>query len=216
MTNFAYTRNIPASNHNPAVDQPSMQTNTNSTSDLIAEDHFTFGVANGGFHKQIRLPDLAAIGNLAPRVANSGTLWTQLADSIAPTQESNLFYVPDLTADSYQLTRTITSKKTLFGKLTSHYPGSPSSSFSGGWTFLPGGMLYQYGFVQPQSGNTTIIFPVPFASSPFSIQVTYVQDNNSTLRGSGVLSGSESATQFTTNNTSDAHITRIYWTAIGV
>jgi len=107
MTNYAYDKNIPASNHNPSVDQPNMKTNATSIQNLIGEDHYTFGVPNGGFHKQIRLPDLAAIGSLAPRIADSGTLWTQKADSIAPTQESNLFYVPDLTADSYQLTRTI-------------------------------------------------------------------------------------------------------------
>lgn len=216
MTNYAYTRNIPANNHNPAVDQPPMRTNTNSTADLISEDHYSFGVANGGFHKQLRFPDLAAIGNLAPRIADSGTLWTQKADSIAPTQESNLFYVPDLTNDSYQLTRTITSQKTLFGLLTEDYPGS-ALGFFGGWTFLPGGMLFQYGYVDTSTSNIVIPFPVTFkvGTTPFTIQVTASVDDNSGVR-MGVLAGSESATTFTTNNTGTGHLKRIYWQAIGI
>lgn len=216
MTNYAYTKDIPEANHNPSVDQTPMKTNTNSIANLIGEDHYTFGVSNGGFHKQIRLPDLTAIGNLAPRIANSGTLWTQKASSIGATQESNLFYVPDLTTDSYQLTRTITSKKTLFGLLTENYPGS-ALGFFGGWTFLPGGMLFQYGYVNTSSSNIIIPFPVTFkvGTTPFTIQVTASVDDSSTVR-MGILSGSESATAFTTNNTGTGHLKRIYWQAIGI
>ena len=217
MTNYAYTRDIPAANHNPSVDQPDMKTNTNSTGSLIGEDHYTFGVANGGFHKQIRLPDLVGIGNLAPRIANSGTIWTQKASSIGATQESNLFYVPDLTSDSYQLTRPITSKKTLFGVLTSNYPGSGGSNFFGGWTFLPGGMLFQYGYVDTSADANVIVFPITFkvGTTPFSIQLTGSITNDTTVR-MGVLDGSVTATQFTTNNTATTRLKRIYWQAIGI
>lgn len=217
MTNYTYNRDIPTANHNPAVDQPNMKTNTNSTMDLIGEDHYTFKVSNGGFHKQIRLPVLTDITNLSPRILNSGTLWTQKASSIGATKESDLFYIPDLTSDSYQLTRTITSKKTLFGTITSNYPGSGGVNFFGGWTFLPGGMLFQYGYVDTSVDANVIAFPVTFkvGTEPFSIQVTGSITDNTTVR-MGVLDGSVTATQFTTNNTATNRLKRIYWQAIGI
>ena len=215
MTNFGYKKDIPAANHNPAVDQPDMKTNTNSTKDLIAEDHYTFGVDNGGFHKQIRLPDLTAITNLAPRIAKSGTLWTQTAISTGVTTESNLFYVPDLTADSYQLTRTITSKKALFGTITDDYPGSGGAGNFGGWTFLPGGLLLQYGYSNKvvSSNSSTITFPIPFTTAVFNVQATVVTDDNSTIRFS--INGLATLTDFTTTQTKSAHFVNLYWQAIG-
>ncbi len=214
MTNYTYTKNIPASNHNPSVDQPSMQTNTNSIANLIGEDHYTFGVDNGGFHKQIRLPDLAAIGNLAPRIANSGTLWTQKANSVGISKESNLFYVPDLTSDDYQLTRTVTSAKTLFGLLTENY-NAVGAGFFGGWTFLPGGLLFQYGYTTnvTNSATTTIKFPVKFTTTFMNVQCTVQTDDDSTVRFS--ILGDPSTTQFVTSQTKTSHFKRLYWQAIG-
>lgn len=53
MTNFNYFPDIPAADHNPSVDQPNMQTNAQSIKDLIAVDHVTFSVNNGGQHTSI-------------------------------------------------------------------------------------------------------------------------------------------------------------------
>ena len=55
MTNFAYNDNIPASANNPSQDQPKMQVNTASSKAILAVDHFTFGVDNGGTHQQVTL-----------------------------------------------------------------------------------------------------------------------------------------------------------------
>lgn len=53
MTTFTYIRDIPNGPNNPSADQPNMQINTNSTDDLLAVDHTSFNVLNGGQHKQI-------------------------------------------------------------------------------------------------------------------------------------------------------------------
>ncbi len=218
MTNYGYTRDIPAANHNPSVDQPSMKTNTNSIGSLIGEDHYTFGVSNGGFHKQIRLPDLTNINSLAPRIANSGTLWTQKAISTGVTQESNLFYVPDQTTDEYQLTRTITASKTLFGLNIQNYNGV-GSAFEGGWTFLPGGLLLQYGRYDAggalgSSGD--VFFPVVFSGQVFNIEITLIANNVTLVNNVTIARTVAGGTRFTwrTNGTT-TNYTGFYWTAIG-
>jgi len=50
---FSYNRNIPDGPNNPSVDQPKMKINTNSTDDIVAVDHVSFNLSNGGQHKSI-------------------------------------------------------------------------------------------------------------------------------------------------------------------
>jgi hypothetical protein len=216
VTNYTYRRDIPASNHNPSVDQPDMRTNTNSIANLIAEDHYTFGVPNGGFHKQIRLPDLTAIGNLASRIANSGTLWTQKAISTGVTQESNLFYVPDLTNDDYQLTRTITASKALFSTNTAYY-NPVDARFDGGWTFLPGGLLMQYGRYtnNPINSSDIVVYPVPFNSAAFSIQLTLTTTAQTATVVQISVTGSNSTSFSWQRHASSGSYNGFYWVAIG-
>jgi len=57
MPTFTYFDNIPAGPNNPSVDQPNMQTNTNSTDGIINVDHYSFEQSNlDGWHKQVTLP----------------------------------------------------------------------------------------------------------------------------------------------------------------
>lgn len=72
MPNFSYTTNIPFSSNSPSVDQPNMQTNTNSTANILAVDHVTFNAANGGTHKQVTLNTsnipIAVDGSFVPTI----------------------------------------------------------------------------------------------------------------------------------------------------
>lgn len=61
MSNFTYTRGIPATNNNPSTDQPNMAVNTNSIDDLIAVDHVSFGQNDGGNHEQITFPSSVSV-----------------------------------------------------------------------------------------------------------------------------------------------------------
>lgn len=54
---ITYNLNIPAAANNPSVDQPNMQTNTNSINSLVAVDHYTFADNPYGTHKQITFPN---------------------------------------------------------------------------------------------------------------------------------------------------------------
>ena len=217
MTTYTYFKNIPASNHNPSVDQPNMRTNTNSTSDLINEDHYTFGVANGGFHKQARIPVLAAIGNLSARIPNSGTIWTKKDISTGVTTESNLHFVPDTGTDDYQMTRTITGSYARFavGAQYQAAVGATPALF-GGWTFLPGGLLLQYGTLAHTTNvETTITFPVPFSSTPFSINANGIIGAFDPNTRSTIGIRTVTATSFVARTTTNNELQGIYWMAIG-
>lgn len=217
---FTYTTGIPASGNNPSVDQPNMQTNTNSISSLIAVDHVGFNQAgNGGKHNQVRMPRHVSIpSGLA---ANEGTLYTKAALSTIPSTESQLFYSPDASGNEYCLSRCITSGITLFGGYAAY--GAPPATFTqnGGWTFLPGaaggtGLIYNYGFYG-KTGSTltsgTIQFPQAFtaATTPFIVNVSLLNaTGNATI---AVISSTNTGFSF---HCSLANQNGIYWTAIGI
>lgn len=209
MTNFDYNRDIPDGPNNPSEDQPDLKVNTNSIDDLINEDHYSFGVNNGGFHKQVRMPNSAAIpGGL---IANSGTLYTKSANGFA-----QLFYTNATSGNEYQLTRANNTNFSTFS--TDGAYGTPPATFTqiGGWTFLPGGMLMQYGFFGKTGAagtSGTIQFPIAFTTGPFSIQVTLFRNTgNQTISVDSATPPSTTSFKFLT---STAGSDGVYWTAIG-
>jgi hypothetical protein len=197
-----------------------MKVNTKSIKDLIGEDHITFSAVNGGFHKKSRYVD--TVGVPTGLQAGIGTVYTKLAQSTGASNESDLFYIPD-TGDpapgptrDYQLTRTITGSFPLFSKSTQNY-NSVGAAYFGGWTFLPGGMLLQYGLLN-STLTAAILFPVPFTNIPFSIQITPVTVTGGFSAILTVASGSVSTTGFNINTAGSlaGGLRGVYWMAIGV
>lgn len=212
MTNYAYTDNVPASQNNPSVDQPKMKTNSKSIKDLIGEDHYTFGVNNGGFHKQVRMPALALIGNVAPRISNSGTLWTHIDTSEGASNETNLHYIPGTGANDYQLTRCIAGRFAQFSTFATYGTPPAGVTWSGGWTFLPGGLLLQYGLVTPSANSVTVTFPVPYSTVVFSVTATMTFI---AIGGTSVTLGTNNQTTTTFDVNMKNGSTRFMWMAIG-
>src|SRR6188508_1037394 len=99
MTQFNYNRNIPFATNSPAADQPNMLTNTNSTDDLIAVDHNSFNVPDGGYHKIIH-QTLGPVGGERSRttVANVDTLSNFPATIPGINQVFAANYTPDYTS----------------------------------------------------------------------------------------------------------------------
>jgi len=87
-----------------------------------------------------------------------------------------------------------------------------------GYTFLPGGLILQWGIKTVSASSTTpLLFStnnIAFPTSCFNVSVTGIRSNSG---GDGifVLSGSVSNTGFTFRNGS-ASITQAYWVAIGI
>jgi hypothetical protein len=71
---FTYIPAIPAAANNPSIDQPNMQTNTNSISNWTAVDHIGFNTIVAGQHKQVTFNNNNPPG--APPVGNTSILYT--------------------------------------------------------------------------------------------------------------------------------------------
>lgn len=209
-TTFNYTRDIPFSTNNPSSDQPKMQVNTNSTEDLLDIDHYSFGEALGGAHKQVQMPiSNGGTGSIPTGlIVNEGTLYTK-----QPTGPSELFYTPDTSGKEYQLTRTITADFTgKFGQNAALTTTPAGTSATGGWTFLPGGLLLNYGLATTLSaGNITVTFSTPFTTACYG--ATLGSLNSST--NVNVCYVSVSTTQIVLKATSGG-VSNIFFTAIGI
>jgi hypothetical protein len=223
--NLNYINNIPLSNNDPSVDQPNMQTNTNSIAAWVTQDHYGFNDNRGGIHKQVRLNSLSSIP--PGLTGNVGTLYSKSVNT-SVANEPTVFYSPSTTGNEYQITRTITGEFTLFGTNT-QYLSPIDLSAKGGWTFLPGGMLFQYGFysvvMSPTASaiNIAIPFPLQFTNVPYSITATA---NASSILGipqpiTAILDGSVSEAGFTARIVNNANaigtsVISVSWMAIGV
>jgi len=206
MTFADYIINIPAAGNNPSDDQPNMEQNTNAIPQVLAINHHAFNDPSGGRHTQVEMTNYASIPT--GLTINEGTIYTKQAPNLSAGNESDIFYTPDMSGKEYQLTRTDTANYSKFGLFTNYV--SPSTTF-GGWTFLPGGLIMQYGIIVPAGTVTTVAFPVTFPIAVWSIQVTTVTTSGSNY-GANVFSSSPSSFQASTGSSS---ATNLYWVAIG-
>lgn len=179
--NLNYFTNIPFASNDPSIDQPNMQTNTNSISAWVDIDHYGFKDASnlGGLHAQVTMPILAGLP--ARLLSTSGILYTKNVSvyTATPQNSNNLFYTAGTSSKEYQLTRCINNNTqfNLFGVNTVGYTPAvaPVTSQNGGWTFLPGGLLLQYGFcnITPAGAALfTVVFPIEFTVNPYSITLS--------------------------------------------
>ena len=169
MPLFSYNRDIPDAPNSPSADQPLMKTNTNSIDDLIDVDHYSFDEANGGLHRQVRL-----VNETIPSVsANQVGIYSKVQT------QSQIFATSDTGAKEYQLTRFRDADFATFGTYTNAGSTDVNYDQKGGWTFLPGRILFQYATVISNRGTKKIdpstipvVFPITFSSSNIIITVT--------------------------------------------
>lgn len=197
MTFAAYTSGIPNPPNDPSVDVFTMQSNVNAIPQLIDVDHVGFNSTYGGTHAQVQLQELSGIappGVPTGLVGNGfGTLYTNVING-----NGELWYVRGASTTGIQLTG----------------PGTPTVS-SNGYTFLPGGILMEWGnFTATNISTKAVTFPLAFPNNVFNVQVTYVVSDSSTIRN-GVESGTISKTGFTWIGTSTSSLVSVYWTAVG-
>lgn len=205
MPLFTYTTPLPVSGNNPSVDQPNMTVNNASVNSIIDVDHYSFNVNSGGLHKQSTYP----VQSIPTTTSGQAAQYANTANS-----QSQLFATTDAGTNAYQMTRFNDSKFSLFGTITNNYNAS-GAAFSGGWTFLPGGLLFQYGyFVANLISSKTVPFPVSYTTAVFNIQLSEEVSDSSTIR-SQVVSGSVGNSSFGWQGTSSSGLQYIYWSAIG-
>lgn len=205
---MTFNINIPQPNDDLSVSQGQVKNNFLTSNTSFGVNHYPFndGTVNNGKHKRV---DIVA-GAVPASNGGEGNLYTK-----QPASYTNLFYTQDASSNEYQMTRIITTSFPKFATNTALSVGN------GGWTFLPGGMLFQYGSATVNfntSGNKqgTITFPVAFTNIPYAINVTLTSaSGSSSAHVLSVFSVGVSSFKWNLDDTSSQY-TGFYWTAIGV
>lgn len=199
MPTYSYNRDIPDAPNNPSVDQPKMKTNTNSTDDLIGQDHVSFGIANGGYHKVIHQ---ITQGSNPAAIANINQVYSK-------------DYTPDYTGS--------TSDTQLFvrtgGGGVSQLTGNDAET--DGWCWM-GGMLVQWGQVSSPGSSGTVTFKdrgpsskgIPFPNNIFTVVLTPQQNTASAFLALDNASP-PTTTQFKYKANVGLGLQKFYWIAIG-
>ena len=167
--NFTYNNNVPNPPDNPSVDVPDMQTNSMSIESIIGVDHVTFNTNGGGIHKQVTLANEAAPG----LGDGNGVLYGNVGPSNSwPFWQNSLQSFQVIGGNSANLPRFATN---------TNYQASSGTipSTNGGWSYLPGGMMIQYGIATSTHFDTRIdfVFPTPFISFVGSVCLTAQRSN---------------------------------------
>lgn len=202
---MTYTRDIPITGDSLGGTRDRIRTNFQQIDTVLAVNHVAFNSLGEGKHKFLQMPEQVS----APTTAtNEGGFYTKVGTNPA---ETNLFYRGESNGFEYQLTKAISASTSSFSTISQTL--SSANGF-GGWTFLPGNLILQYGFFNPNT-STTVKFPISFNAIPYSVQLTLSSDNNSTFRV-GISTGTLTASQFIFEGSVSSHSNPIYFLAIGV
>lgn len=149
----AYNFNLPNPPDDPGDDVAGMQVNTQTISTCWSVDHIPYGTNNNGAHTKVQMPVGSSVnGSLPSPLIGAGfaTLYPSLTGTPA--------------ADEIWLSRDGNAGIQLTG------PGNPSAN-TNGYTFLPGGLLIQWGS-KNNSGSSSVSFSIPFPNNVFNVIVS--------------------------------------------
>lgn len=199
---FTYTRDRPNPPNNPSSDVPDMLQNTNSIDDLLAVDHNSFNVANGGYHKIVHLAKQS--GSPAP-IANI-------------VQVFNKDYTPDTTG-GVAGTQLFSTNSGGTVQLTG------TSQQTDGWCWS-GGLLFQWGRKTGLSGawpttDQTLTFKdrvagaIRFPGNCFMVVVTFIGPTSSSTGDICINSISSTVFHWQFTGSASTAFDGFYWYAVG-
>lgn len=198
---MTFNPNIPLPTDFISDSQADIRNNFTSINATFSRNHIPFStVTNNGKHTFIEMPVISTIPTPVPGlISGEGTIYTKTISAV-----SEIFYTPDSSGNQYQLTTTIPAAFAKFATNTAY-----STGLTGGWTFLPGGLLLQYGKNTGAGAVGTIVFPIAFSDVPYSLTLTSTRNAASSVGINAVT-----ASQFT-YITSSASVTSVNFIAIG-
>jgi len=178
---MVWDKNFPQNTDQIKDAPPDFQANWAAIEDTFSTDHNIPGATDEGEHKQVTF---TAPISKPTGAANKAILYPK-DDGSGKIQ----MFAVDEDDNDYQLTNFMASNSATFGTNTTY-----SGANSGGWTFLPGGLIMFYGTYTPGSSVSSPLFVVyPFAfpsgSAAFSILIStntsekYIYYSNSTSTG---------------------------------
>ena len=208
---MSYNAGIPNATDYLSDSQQNIKDNFSSANTIFGNNHYAFNAAsNNGKHKEIEMVNQADPTGLDLE----GIIYTKKDAQATP--QSQMYYVSDgNSSDIYQLTNAIHDNYSTFSTNGEYQVGPPS--LYGGWTFLPGGLILQYGYnsVEASTSTFTYNFPFAFPNTVFNIQMTPFRAASSP--GSTVqqwLVSGWSLSQFQIYN-NGSHSFSFNWMAIG-
>lgn len=154
--------NVPLAGQNLAVTRNPINQNFVTIDTAFAIDHIGYALANQGMHKWVEFPTVgtpAVVGgkiDLYPKLNNAGSF---------QSARNEVFIQP--------------SGNNPAGVLGTAYPLTANSTnvvnggTVGGWTYLPSGLVMQWGSAPTGSGLAgPVLFPVPFPNAVLNVSVT--------------------------------------------
>lgn len=194
---MTYTSNIPQSGETLGSTRARINTNFQEIATVEAVNHIAFNDGDAGKHKFLQMPVQAAPTTAA---SEGGVFVKDDANMIA-----QLYYKGESEGSSYQLTTATDGADAAIGTIGA----------SNGWSFLPGGVLIQWGSDTAPAGTSGFFtYPRAFGATPYSLQVSLVRTSSSSSSYDLLISTLD-ATQFKTNSGfSNPHT--FYWMAIGI
>jgi hypothetical protein len=171
-----YLNNIPTGLVKLSQDYINIKNNFSQLDITYGINHVPYSVAlNNGLHTVVNMVNNVSKPTI---IDDTGALYTR---PFSGGGNTDLWYTPDSSGYEYQMTRTSENATlfNLFGKLTQNYiaadgSGAVGTQFYGGWTFLPGGLLYQYGSLWVSGGlpssSGTVHFPILFTTASPTVQ----------------------------------------------
>lgn len=216
---MSYQPGIPSGTVDLDQDYINIRNNFTQLDNQFGVDHIPFSNNSGtpptgvnGYHTSVHLNPISTTATnpttnyppaVPPTTIGFGQIFgVQVNDGFGPDQT---FYYLSGQGRLTQMTRNF-------------QPVTTGNSNQNGSTFLPGGIVLQWGFATVAINTTTSILFVTnnkdFPTACFNVQITGLRTNNG---GDGVFlsQGSVSPTGFTVRNGSGS-ITQIYWTALGI
>lgn len=198
-----YIPNKPLSTETLADSQPVINSNFTLADTYFGVDHQAFSAATrNGEHNKISFIGVSPAG-VVPTTTEGITLIAELE----PTRNKYILHQKQNSAAgggsdaSYQLTNT-----------------AVPLSASDGYSYLPGGILMQWGFATLTGDLTAIKFSLigllDYDAAPYSISLVGTRSNSGTY-DICLNTGSLTSTGFTIRRASSSSITKVYWMCIG-
>jgi hypothetical protein len=202
---MTFTVDVPISGDTLGSTRDRIRANFQETAAVMAINHVAFNQLGKGKHIYLQMPEVAASGAGVPvTLANEIGFYSK--NGTNPV-EPNLWFRGQTNGYEYQLTNANQANNATFGTFTNYPPVVVNQN--GGWTFLPGGLLLQYGIMVSTGSSTTVTFPVAFSTLDTVVTVT----RNSTTGSAGGVGNVQLATFVFLRG--GATNTTFYWQAIG-
>ena len=213
-----YQPGVPTGTVQLDQDYLNLQRNATALNTIFGVDHLPFAntTAQQGYHTDIHFVPVSTTA------ANPGNYPVPANTPAGIPSYGQLFTA--VTGDGFGVDTMLFFKTGAAGgvlnQLTSNVTPGFDATNSGAWvTYLPGGLVMQFGFIASLAGNPTITYPRPFPTQTLNVQITPL--SSTILIGSdtyaiwGFANPNASSFRVINAGTKSGASYAAYWMAIG-